>query len=248
MSNINSVVKQYMAVWNEPNATVRRQRIRDLWTENGSTCHRLLDARGYDAIEARVQDAHEKWVRDGGYVFRARPNVVGHHNVVKFNWEMVPATGGDIAAVGFDFFILTDDGRIQSDYMFNEAHTPTDELNHFVDRYVAVWNEPDLAARQELVTTLWSDDSIYINESQEQHGLRAIETVVSHTYHEFVEKGFIFRSKKNADGHHNVVRFDWEMVPAHGGSVAATGFDFFVLGDEGRIRCDYQFNEPITVS
>ena len=208
MSDLTSVVNRYMAVWNEPDVTIRLKRIRELWTEDGATCHRLLDARGYDVIEACVRDAHEKWVRDGGYVFKARPNVVEHHNVAKFNWEMVPANGGEIASVGFDFFILTDDGRIQSDYMFNETYTPTDELNHFVDRYVAVWNEPDLAARPKLVTDLWSAEGTYSNESQEQHGHRAIETVVSHAYHEFVEKGFIVRPKKNADGHHNVVRFN----------------------------------------
>ena len=109
----------------------------------------------------------------------------------------------------------------------------------------AVWNEPDLAARHKLVTDLWSAEGTYSNESQEQHGHRAIETVVSHAYHEFVEKGFIVRPKKNADGHHNVVHFNWDMVPAHGKPVAATGFDFFVLGEDGRIRCDYQFTEPI---
>ena len=245
MSNLTSVVNQYMAVWNEPDAAVRRKRIQELWPDDGATCHSLLDARGYDAIEARVRGAHEKWVCDGGYVFRACPNVVGHHNVTKFNWEMVPAKGGEVAAVGFDFFILTEDGRIQFDCMFNETYTPSDELNHFVDRYVALWNEPDSTARHQLVTALWNNDGIYLNESQEQHGHRAIETVVSHTYHEYVEKGFIFRSKKNADGHHNVVRFNWDMVPANGGQVAATGFDFFVLGEDGRIRCDYQFNEPL---
>lgn len=248
MSNLTSVVNRYMAVWNEPDPTIRRKRIQELWPEDGATCHRLLDARGYDAIEARVREAHEKWVRDGGYVFRARPNVVGHHNVAKFNWEMIPAKGGEIAAIGFDFFVLTDDERIQSDYMFNETYTPSDELNHFADRYVAAWNEPDPAARRKLVMALWSEDGIYMNESQGEHGHRAIETVVSHTYHEFVEKGFLFRSQKNADGHHNVVRFNWEMVPAQGGAVAATGFDLFVLSDDGRIRCDYQFNEPIPAS
>jgi hypothetical protein len=245
MSNLTFVVNQYIAVWNEPNAAIRCKRIRELWAEEGATCHRLLDARGYDAIEARVSEAHEKWVRDGGYVFRARPNVVGHHNVAKFNWEMIPAAGGEVAAVGFDFFLLTEDGRIQFDYMFNETYTPADELNHFVDRYVAVWSEPDPMVRHKLVTVLWSDDGIYINESQVQHGHRAIETAVSHAYQEFVERGFIFRSKKNADGHHNVVRFHWEMVSANGGPVAATGFDLFVLGDDGRIQCDYQFNEPV---
>jgi hypothetical protein len=31
------------------------------------------------------------------------------------------------------------------------------------------------------------------------------------------------------------------MVPAGGGEVAAVGFDFIVLGDDGQIRSDYQF-------
>lgn len=45
----------------------------------------------------------------------------------------------------------------------------------------------------------------------------------------------------NAEDHHNGVRFNWEMVPAAGGAAAAVGFDFLVLGDDGRIRLDYQF-------
>lgn len=45
----------------------------------------------------------------------------------------------------------------------------------------------------------------------------------------------------NAEDHHNGVRFNWEMVPAASGAVAAVGFDFLVLGADGRIRLDYQF-------
>jgi hypothetical protein len=36
------------------------------------------------------------------------------------------------------------------------------------------------------------------------------------------------------------------MRPAGGGPVAARGFHFFVLGDDGRIRSDYQFTEPVS--
>jgi len=38
-------------------------------------------------------------------------------------------------------------------------------------------------------------------------------------------EGFVFRSANNAEDHHNGGRF----------------FDFLVLGDDGRIRLDYQF-------
>src|SRR5215813_3809038 len=116
MSNITAVVDKYIAIWHEPDSALRRQRIVELWTPDGVTSHRLLHCQGYEAIEERVANAHDKWVRTGGYVFQSRQNVVGHHNVGKFNWVMVPAGGGEPASVGFDFFILAQDGRIHSVY------------------------------------------------------------------------------------------------------------------------------------
>jgi hypothetical protein len=35
----------------------------------------------------------------------------------------------------------------------------------------------------------------------------------------------------------------WEMLPAAGGAVVSVGFDFLVLGEDGRIRTGYQFIE-----
>lgn len=245
MHSIAELVDRYIAVWNEPDDEVRRKRIAELWVEDGGTYHKLIDARGYDAIEARVAGSHEKWVRTGGFIFKSLKNVVSHHNVAKFNWEMVPARGGEAASVGFDFLILDNDGRIRFDYMFNESRSPANELNELVDRYVAAWNEPDVNLRRRRIGELWAEDGAYMNESVEKHGQQAIETVVVEAYREFVAKGFVFRSTNNADGHHNVVRFNWEMHPARGGGVAAVGFDFLVLGDDGRIRFDYQFNEPL---
>src|ERR1700688_4329275 len=48
------LVERYVAVWNEADPAVRRDRIRSLWAPDGTTCHRLLEARGHAAIEARV--------------------------------------------------------------------------------------------------------------------------------------------------------------------------------------------------
>jgi len=41
--------------------------------------------------------------------------------VVKFNWEMAPAGGGDAVAVGLEILTLGADGRIVSDYQFIEG-------------------------------------------------------------------------------------------------------------------------------
>jgi hypothetical protein len=94
MINITEFIERYLAVWNEPDADRRRRGIAGLWAEDGANLIRTLEACGYEALEARVTGAHEKWVKGAGFVFRSLNNVASHHNVVKFNWEMVPAGGG----------------------------------------------------------------------------------------------------------------------------------------------------------
>jgi len=126
MRDITELVHRYVGVWNEADPEARRRTIASLWSKDGATLHNTAEnsARGYEAIEARVASAYEKWVRTGGFVFRPRTNVDAHHDVVKFGWEMVPAAGGEAAATGVDVFILDDDGRIRVDYMFNDPPSP----------------------------------------------------------------------------------------------------------------------------
>jgi hypothetical protein len=118
MTKLDELVDRYVAVWNEPDADRRRECIAALWAEDGAHFTPSLEARGYRALEARVTGAYEKWVKAGGFVFRSARNVETHHAGVRFNWEMVPAAGGAPAAVGFDFLVLADDGRIRLDYQF----------------------------------------------------------------------------------------------------------------------------------
>ena len=78
-----------------------------LWTEDGAHFTPSLEARGYEAIEARITGAHDRFVR-----------------AVTFSWEMRPAGGGPVAARGFHFVVLGDDGRIRHDYQFAGAVPP----------------------------------------------------------------------------------------------------------------------------
>jgi hypothetical protein len=41
--------------------------------------------------------------------------------VVKFNWEMIPAGGGEAAGAGLEILVLDTDGRITTDYQFIEG-------------------------------------------------------------------------------------------------------------------------------
>jgi len=86
--------------------------------EDGVHVYPEAEIRGYQAIEDRVEEAYEEFVRKGGFVFKLSSEVQSHHNLVRFNWEMVPASGGEAVAVGSDCFVLSGDGRIRFDYQF----------------------------------------------------------------------------------------------------------------------------------
>ncbi len=62
--------------------------------------------------------AYKEFVAPGEFIFRPRRNVARLHDVVKFNWEMVPKGGGEAAGVGLEFLVLDHDGRIRIDYQF----------------------------------------------------------------------------------------------------------------------------------
>ena len=126
---------RYMALWNEPDAVRRRRMIAELWTEEGRhilqppqeirgiaarpglALTAILEARGYEEIEARAASAYEHWVGSEGLSFRGRDDAERLGDVVKFHWEAV-AKGGELFAVGLNFLVLAADGRIERDYTF----------------------------------------------------------------------------------------------------------------------------------
>ena len=118
---MQTFVQDYISVWNEPDAERRRQLIRSLWQEDAHHLARTLEAIGYDGIESRVAAAYEKWVKERGCIFRLRDGVDGHHGTIKLRWEMLPASGGEVISIGFDFLVLAEDGRIRTGYQFIEA-------------------------------------------------------------------------------------------------------------------------------
>ena len=126
---------RYMALWNEPDADRRRRMIAELWTEDGRhilqppqeiraiaarpglAMTAILEARGYEEIEARAASAYEHWVGSEGLSFRGRDDAERLGDVVKFHWEAV-AKDGELFAVGLNFLVLAADGRIERDYTF----------------------------------------------------------------------------------------------------------------------------------
>jgi hypothetical protein len=133
-SNTDDLAERYVGVWTESDPDTRRRAIRALWAPRAA--HVLLDpsqeirnaaasigfaapvleARGYEELEARVTRAYEEFVAPGRFTFRSRHNGSRLDNVVTFNWEMVPVEGGAPEGVGLEILILDDNDRIRMDY------------------------------------------------------------------------------------------------------------------------------------
>jgi hypothetical protein len=119
-SNLTDLARRYAAVWNEHDSAQRRNQIAALWTNDAVHYVQAREVRGHDALEARVLEAHEKWVVQAGYLFKFVGTVAGLHNSVKFNWVMLPNTGGAVVSAGLNVVLLNDEGHIVVDYMYNE--------------------------------------------------------------------------------------------------------------------------------
>ena len=133
------------------------------------------------------------------------------------------------------------------------------ELSQLVERYAAVWNEPDAERRRQAVNQLWTEDAVHVLQPPQAvrqaaaalaveatfqaRGHRELQERVARAYREFVAPGeYTFRARPDAARLGDVVKFRWEMV-ARNGEVAAVGLEFVTLAADGRIRTDHQFIE-----
>ncbi len=130
-----ALAEKYLALWTEPEADQRRRMIAELWTEDGRHILQppqeiraiaaqpglamtpILEARGYEEIEARGASVYEHWVGAEGLSFRGRDDAERLGDVVKFHWEAV-AKDDEVFAVGLNFIVLAANGRIERDYTF----------------------------------------------------------------------------------------------------------------------------------
>ena len=119
------------------------------------------------------------------------------------------------------------------------------DYNGLVQRYMAIWNEPDPDVRRAEISRLWAPDGVHFILDYRLEGLDAIDGRVGRAYTQWVEQaGNLFRSSGTVAGRGDVLKFGWEMTPADGGKVISEGFDFMTLDGADRIVADHQFNEP----
>jgi hypothetical protein len=147
----------------------------------------------------------------------------------------------------------------------SEATTPPEtrirEAEHLVDRYVALWNEPDPERRRRVIAELWTEDGSQILQppqeireiaaspgigmaaTLEARGHAELEARAATSYEQWVASdGLSFTRRDDVDRLDDVVKFHWDAV-SQDGQVTAVGLVFLILATDGRIRRDYVFIE-----
>lgn len=108
----------------------------------------------------------------------------------------------------------------------------TTTTNHVVDAYLAAWNETDADRRAALVERAWTAEGRYRDPLLEADGREAIAAMAAGVQASY--PGTAFRRTTEIDGHHDLLRFGWELAGPDGPVVA--GVDIAELAPDGRLR------------
>jgi hypothetical protein len=137
------------------------------------------------------------------------------------------------------------------------------DLQQLVDRYLALWNEPDPETRRRVIRELWAPDvaQVLVDPPEEVrdaadrlafsmptlevHGYDALEARVTRAHEMFIAPGeYVFELGASPSRLlDNVVSLNWTLASRADGTKAGGGVNVLALGGDGRIRIDYQFIE-----
>ncbi|MFF5210049.1 nuclear transport factor 2 family protein [Streptosporangium sp. NPDC000396] len=116
------------------------------------------------------------------------------------------------------------------------------DIKKIVTRYLDLWNEQDPAIRRAAIEEIFTADATYTDPLAAVAGHDGIDALIAGAQAQF--PGFGFRQLGEADAHHDIVRFTWELGP-EGVEAPVAGFDVAVLDDEGRIRAVHGFLDKV---
>lgn len=110
-----------------------------------------------------------------------------------------------------------------------------------VDRYTALWNEPDGGLRRRAIAELWTADGVEYVEGARFTGHDELDARVAEAYNAFVAGGR-YRAADAADTrcHDDLVTFTIQLIGVDTGEIAWAARVFLLLDAAGKIREDYQ--------
>jgi hypothetical protein len=120
-----------------------------------------------------------------------------------------------------------------------------DTATRLAERYVALWNQTDAAARRAEIEQLWVPAGEHFVRALQARGYEELERRVTGSHEKNVrDGGYRFRLAGAVQALQDTLMFHWDMVPAGTARVEALGLQFLKLAPDGRIAIDYQFILP----
>ncbi|MFI1224610.1 MULTISPECIES: nuclear transport factor 2 family protein [unclassified Streptomyces] len=111
MTAYDEAVQRYFAAWNATGAEERAKAVAAAFTADARYCDPLAEVRGHEGLAALIAGTHEQFP---GFRFRPAGTPDGHHDLVRFSWELVSPADGSAPVAGFDVVRLAEDGRVSS--------------------------------------------------------------------------------------------------------------------------------------
>lgn len=116
------------------------------------------------------------------------------------------------------------------------------EFTDSASRYLNAWNESIPSARRKLIEQLFTSGVRYVDPMVEIVGHQQLDETIAAVHQQF--PGFAFRLAGPVDGHHQQVRFGWELGPLEGEAPVA-GFDVALVDSHGKIEAVYGFLDRV---
>ena len=110
MSDFDTVVRRYLAAWNETDPDRRRAAVEDVCAADVRYVDPLAAVEGRAALDGLIGAVQSQFP---GMVFAPGGPVDAHHQQARFTWQLGPE-GQEPVVVGFDVAELGPDGRIRT--------------------------------------------------------------------------------------------------------------------------------------
>jgi len=126
-TDVDRIVRRYVAVWSEPDAAARRRAVARLWSQDGVEFVEGVQFRGHEGLVDRLAEAYGLFVASGDYRVTDDDRVSVHGDVVVFTIQLRYSKGpqaGEVAWAARVFLLLDDDGRILQDYQLTVQPLP----------------------------------------------------------------------------------------------------------------------------
>jgi hypothetical protein len=111
MPDVNTLVEDYIAAWNEPDADRRRAAVREVFSADATYLDPVMQGEGHEGLDAMIAAAQGQFP---GHRFVLAGSPDAHHDRLRFTWRLVGPDGGRAVATGHDFATLDADGRMRA--------------------------------------------------------------------------------------------------------------------------------------